>query len=59
MFKNEVKIDPRDMLEVIRKIEKETVIAVLQMIKQENNSTIPDYIISKIAARYNLPSAFI
>lgn len=44
------------MLDVIKRIEAETVLSVLRMIKQENNGVIPDYILEKISARYSFGS---
>lgn len=54
MFKNEIKIDPKEWLNVVREIERETARTVLMMIKQENGGTISEWIVEKVAMRYGL-----
>lgn len=55
MFKNEIKIDPNEYLAMVRRIEMDTVRVVIRMLRQESGA-IPEFMLDKIAARYNIPS---
>ena len=52
----ENKIDVKEIAEIISETERKTAIIVLKMIKQENQ--IPDWVIEKVATRFNLKLEF-